>query len=387
MAHMEEQIKAMAKENGAAMVGIGSRERLLKAPPSADTSYLLPSTRSIISFAIPIRREIIRDYLAKKNWLAFGAELKRIERQLYTIADQLADFLAERGYEAKVVDVNQVYRPEPGGTDALHRVAYVPDFSHRYGAVAAGLGWLGWSGNLLTYEYGATVLLDTVLTSAELETDLLVEPEDRCQNCKVCVTVCPVSFMNAKESVSVKIAGREYTYAKKGTNIRCVIGCGGYHGLGPSRRWSTWSPYRLDKPLPKDDDQFNALSLRIRAHDPDRQKYALYTERDYCFDAEATYTDSCGNCQLTCWEKLEDCKENQRILFNSGRAVLTAKGKRMVVSADETTELKTPFELMVAVNRQEQQAITCSRKEISGEQGFVHPLDEKVIQELSKLND
>ncbi len=39
------QVKAIARENGSALVGIASRERLMGAPPSADTDYLLPSTQ------------------------------------------------------------------------------------------------------------------------------------------------------------------------------------------------------------------------------------------------------------------------------------------------------------------------------------------------------
>ncbi len=138
---LEMEIKSIARENGAALVGIGSRERLAGAPPSVDPDYVLPSTRSVISVAIPLDRRSIRDFLTKKEWLAHGADRKSIYQKLYNITDRLTDFLKGKGFEAKGVEANNIYRPEPGGTDAINRVEMVPDFSHRYAAVACG--WVG----------------------------------------------------------------------------------------------------------------------------------------------------------------------------------------------------------------------------------------------------
>lgn len=140
---LEARIKSITRENGAVLIGIGSRERLAGAPPSVDPGYVLPTARSVISIAIPLDRTLIRDFLSKKNWLTHGADRKRIYRKLYTITDRLTDSLTGKGFEAKAVDANNIYRPEPGGTDAINRVKMVPDFSHRYAAVASGLGSLG----------------------------------------------------------------------------------------------------------------------------------------------------------------------------------------------------------------------------------------------------
>lgn len=349
---LKDQVKVIARENGAALVGIASRERLAKAPPSGDPSYLLPSTCSIISFAIPLDRQVIRDYLSKKDWLGHGADQKRIYQKLYTIADRLEDFLKSQGFEARGVDANNIYRPEPGGTDAINRVMMVPDFSHRYGAVAAGLGWLGWSGNLMTPQFGAAVFLASVLTSAKLEPGPLLE-ENPCDKCKLCTAVCPVEMVSPKQSVSVIIAGREYSYGKKGNNARCLIGCGGYHGLSPNKRWSTWSPYRVDYPFPQAKAELIALSRRIRAADPKRQgNRAFLTQRDRCFDPSETYENTCANCNLICWEKREDREENRRLLVNSGVVVLTAEGKRVAVPPEEAVEINTSQVAKIAVPRQ-----------------------------------
>ena len=198
--NIEDHVKRIAIDHGATVVGIGSRERLSNAPPSADPGYLLPSTRSVISFAIPYDRESLRAYFSKKDWRTFGDGQKSILKTLYGINDILVDILEREGHEALGVDTNCVYRPEPGAEDTTDMTEFLPDFSHQYGAVAAGLGRLGWSGNLLIPGYGAAVLLGTVLTSAVLEADPLCE-ENPCDRCGFCTAVCPVEMMDKRRSI------------------------------------------------------------------------------------------------------------------------------------------------------------------------------------------
>ena len=87
MYQLESQIKNIGRESGAALVGIASKERLYDAPPSANPDYLLPSTQSIISFAVTLDRKIARDFISKKDWLSHCEERKRMARSLYSISD------------------------------------------------------------------------------------------------------------------------------------------------------------------------------------------------------------------------------------------------------------------------------------------------------------
>lgn len=350
---LEEEVKSIARENGAALVGIGSRERLTGAPPSVNPDYVLPSARSVISVAIPLDRKSIRDFLGKKEWLNHGNNRKNIYQKLYTISDSLTNFFREKGFESVGVEANSIYRPEPGGTDAINRVDMVPDFSHRYAAVACGLGWIGWSGNLMTPQFGSAVYLASILTSAELETDPILE-DSPCEKCKLCTTVCPVEMISTRETVSINIAGREYSYAKKKHNAQCIIGCGGYHSLGPNKKWSTWSPFRLDYPLPDDEAELIALSRHVRGADPDKQgNRSLLTVRDKCFDRNEVFIDTCGNCQLICWERREDREENRRLLMDSGVVVLTQDGRRESTTADQVREVESNRAVRVALHRQQ----------------------------------
>jgi epoxyqueuosine reductase QueG len=352
---LKEQIKVIAREHGAALVGIGSRERLKNSPPSADPDYLLPSTRSVVSFAVPTDRKAIRDFLSKKDWLPHGADRKSQYRKLYIIANRVSDFLEDCGFEVLGVDPNGVFRPEPKPTENGNRGGFsaIPDFSHRYAAVAAGLGQLGWSGNLITPQFGSAVILSSVLTSAELEEDLMLE-ENPCNQCKLCTTVCPVEMIGKKETESVTVAGREYTIAKKRPNSCCMLGCAGYHGLSPNRQWSSWSPYRVEYPLPEDELELAELASRVGASDPYKQGWrAKLSMREKRFDEKEPVICSCGHCGIICWENPEDRNENRRLLMESGVVVLNTDGERMAVPSEETTEVQTPFGSMkVAVPQQ-----------------------------------
>ncbi len=91
MGELEEQIKNIAREQGAALVGIASHKRLADAPPSGDSSYLLPSARSIISFAIPFDRMKLRDFFSKKDWLSWNFDKKENTQNLYIISDHIVE--------------------------------------------------------------------------------------------------------------------------------------------------------------------------------------------------------------------------------------------------------------------------------------------------------
>ncbi|MDD1779057.1 MAG: hypothetical protein LUQ65_12900 [Candidatus Helarchaeota archaeon] len=110
----------------------------------------------------------------------------------------------------------------------------------RYGAVAAGLGHLGWSGMLVTKEYGGALHLGGVLTTAPLEPDPLPE-ESNCNKCKFCVKVCNSGYFSKdEEDEPIIIAGRKEIHAKRKMFGRCGIGCLGWTGLGADGSWSTW---------------------------------------------------------------------------------------------------------------------------------------------------
>jgi hypothetical protein len=385
---LEKQIKTIGKKNGAALVGIASKARLSDAPPSGDPEYLLPSTQSIISFAIPYDQKALTEFLSKTNWRSFNLDKKKNTQRLYLIGDHIVNFLASEGFEAHAVDINNNYRPEPGVHDISEIIMMIPDFSHRYGAVAAGVGRLGWSGNVMTPQYGSAVLLGTVLTSAKLESDPLLE-ENPCDRCKMCAASCPVEMIFKNESVRVTVAGITEEIAKKRTNNCCWIGCDGYHGLSSNKKWTNWSPYRVDTPLPAHDSEIDELCTHLRKADPDANpdEFNIYSNyRESFFEPDYLFFSVCGHCANVCWADHNDRIENCKLLNNSGIVVLRANGGRSAVRDDiDIMEVDTPFNCRLALLRKEYEA--AMRGEIILQDDQASTLsDGIVLKRLQKLS-
>ncbi len=103
---------------------------------------------------------------------------RRLLRNSIKLGDALVEKLRPEGHEAVNVDLNNNYRPEGNAAYVTEMTKFHPEFSHRYAALAAGIGRLSWSGNLLTRRYGALVELGKVLTSATLAPDSIISDED-----------------------------------------------------------------------------------------------------------------------------------------------------------------------------------------------------------------
>ncbi len=358
-----ERIKSIAREKGATLVGIASKQRLLDSPPSGDPRYLLPSAQSAISFAVTMDGKTVRDFISKKDWLSHCEERKYMARLLYVVTDCLVNFLRSEGFDAVGVDGNNAYRPEKSTSDVTEMTEFIPDFSHRYGAVAAGIGRIGWSGNLITRDYGAMVELGTVLTSAQLEPDPLLE-KNPCDRCKICAAVCPVGMISKKNVVTVRVAGIDEEIAEKRPNSCCWIGCSGYHGLEPNGKWSNWSPYRLQHPLPESKKELDALNARLMKSDP-QMRLGNNSFQDYrkaMFDSDWFTNTVCGNCRSVCWHEREDRKKNWRLIINSGVVTLGLDGEH-VVAKEEVVEVDTPYGVRVAVQKSDYKGIACLDKD------------------------
>lgn len=333
MASLKEEITSVARGLGIDKVGFTFNGRLEDAPPSGKLRSILPSAKSAISLAVALDKAAIRAFLGKEDQMAHVNDHRQSYRKLNQAARVIQGLLRDRGYEAATIHPNFEYRKnQPFMTLA-------PPLSHRYVAVAAGIGWLGWSGNLITPEYGATVSLSSVVTSAELEPDPLAEG-DICQECRLCVATCVSHFISMKDEITVTIAGRTYAYNKKAHNLRCLVTCGGANGVShPDAKWSTWSYKVLDLPAPRGDDEAFVQRVLEYGKDPrnrllratlDAQELDLgedLEESERFFDAVPI---TCGSCMLICWPEMEDRQENYRLLTTSGRVVKDETGLRVV---------------------------------------------------------
>jgi len=327
MAISTEQVKGIVRSYGGARIGITTRETLAGGPPSTDLTYILPEAKSAITFALPLNKSFIRPFLAKEDRLSHERDNLQVNIFATGLAAHIAKHLEQKGFPSQGVVSNESYRDEkPWG-----RLGMNPDLSHRYLAVRSGVGWFGFSGNVITPEYGASVILGTCVTSAELEpTDPLPPEENYCNRCKLCLAACCSGMMDPKEEARVTLGGKEFTYAKRQNYLRCEFVCGGVTGLHPSKKWSTWSPGRFF--IPKDDGAFREAMIKgIKAYD---RRPRMEGGFPHILMRSNLYL-TCGNCQLLCWPDLADRKENFRILTSTGVVIQKPDGSLARVSPEE----------------------------------------------------
>ena len=177
---------------------------------------IFPEAKSVVVIGLPVHLPVIET--APSIWY------RELYRTLNSLLDQytwrIAEYLNERGYPS-------VFVPRDGytGIDVLLEKP-IAFFSHRHAAFFAGLGNFGMNNMLLTPEYGPRVRFGSVLTTAELPPDPMME-EELCTRCMACVRMCPASALRDKgqypESLTDKKACAENS---AGLEKRRLAPCG-----------------------------------------------------------------------------------------------------------------------------------------------------------------
>lgn len=321
---------------GACATGIATSETLAGGPESTDLSYLLPGARSAVSFAVPLDQELIPPFLGKRERLAHERDNLRVNALASGLALHLAKYLEQKGHASVPVAANDVYRQDtPGGA-----LDMLPDISHRYLAVRSGVGSFGLSGNVLHAEYGAAVILGAVVTSAELNpTDPLADKDNYCDACGLCMAACASGLMDRGEKTTVSMGGQEFSYSKRKNYLRCQYVCGGFTGLEPGGKWSTWSPGRF--PVPEHDDEYlPAIIAGIKANAmrpsmPGGHYHSLMREKLFL---------TCGNCQLLCHPDKAERQRRHQLLTRSGVVVQEADGVLVAMTPGEGSQALAAME-------------------------------------------
>jgi len=331
---LNSRIEEFLLERGALKVAFAGLQSLEGGPPSADLTYILPEARSAVSFALPLDRDKIRAFLGKRSQAQHEADNIQMNLRISQVGKELAGWLEQKGFAAQRVHANLVYRQdEPDWRMQLH-----PDLSHRYIAVASGLGSFGWSGNVGIKGHGTAIILGTVVTSAELEPGTPIpEEESFCTRCKLCAASCAGGMFSKKEETSVTLGGTAFTFAARHAYAICDFVCGGFTGLHKSGKWSTWSPGRYRIPEEKNDiymELFRAVA-----------NYGSWPERG---DGASGYYNpaipdkkvylTCGTCQVLCWGDEEETRENYRLLTSSGCVLQRENGSLEVLPAKEAAD-------------------------------------------------
>ncbi len=191
MSELALEVKALAKEQGAHLLGIASVDRFAEAPKGHHPTDLLPDARSVVVIAHRFFQSVLEsdrfgiesDLIPKEElWgvqqTIFDFMYSTANMRLQMIASQMAAFLEDQGYSSLPL-------PAGGYRVGAERYAF---FSHRHAAVLAGLGEFGLNNLLLTPKYGPRVRLESMITTAELTPDPLCDGpiclgEDACGLC------------------------------------------------------------------------------------------------------------------------------------------------------------------------------------------------------------
>ena len=142
MSDLSQTFMDYAITNGAIAAGISTLETLEGGPPSVDLNYVLEGAKSAVTFALPLKQEYIDPYFSKEDHESHNQDNIGTTNLASGIALQMATFAELRGHKSVPTAANAVYRTDtPMGMYDEH-----PDISHRYLAVASGVGWFGLSG-------------------------------------------------------------------------------------------------------------------------------------------------------------------------------------------------------------------------------------------------
>lgn len=368
---LEDEIKQLALDKGAVLVGICSAESLIdKDREFSDPNYLLPGAQSVICVAINLSDDVVYKWLSKEDRVDYWEHDDDVQRKLMKIAETIKSFLEEKGYRANNNMVNFDYKyhrnqlgkmglelleeylilkdkeKDPNyqlsakelkklkrtqknisrNSDANFNKRLTPEFSNKMAAIASGLGRLGWSGLVMTEKYGARVFFNTVITDAKLKPDKPLE-KNPCDKCKICVKTCQASYFLEDEEQKITIAGIEEVMGRHRKVAYCETLCGGLIGKVGDTEWSTWIPYRLKEgeSLPGEDliDEYVANMVREAFLEGGQTAKHLFNLeriviRGYDAKPKDQHIPSCSFCMAVCGPTLEDRKKSFELLKNSG---------------------------------------------------------------------
>jgi len=151
-------------------------------PEAFRPASLFPGTKTVIVIGFPVSLPILDT--APSIW--YHELYRTVNAELDSCGYRIATFLTEKGYPS-------VWIPRDGyGSIDILKEKPIAFFSHRHAAYCAGLGNFGLNNMLLTPQYGPRVRFTSVLTTAGLPADPLLEGQ-LCTQCRRCVTFCPVA--------------------------------------------------------------------------------------------------------------------------------------------------------------------------------------------------
>ncbi len=193
---MQNKVIEIAKANGADIVGFAPISRFDKNDP---VLKLMPNAKTVIGLAFRILRGIYRGIEEGSTYYQYTTmAVENMEETIMPMAQlKVSMMLEENGFIALPQRRHQQIMAQKDSTNP--EVAYDAIYRNKGAetqidfldcAVKCGLGEKGFSGALLTDEFGPMVRFCFIITDAEFDATDIKAPH-LCDNCGKCKAACP----------------------------------------------------------------------------------------------------------------------------------------------------------------------------------------------------
>ena len=171
---------------GADLCGVASLDRFGDAPNGFHPTDVMPSCKSVISFACRFPIGTLRC----KSAIPYTRVRNSMTPKMDAIALDFCIEMEKHGIVCVPIPTNESIWDSK--TNRFRSI-----ISQKHAAQAAGLGTIGRHSLLITPQYGSMVWLGAVLSEQEFEPDPLLTPI--CNNCNLCVEICPINALSESE--------------------------------------------------------------------------------------------------------------------------------------------------------------------------------------------
>lgn len=237
MNELTQEFRKFAEEKRADLVGIAPIERFDGISAEHHPRSIFPEVRSAIVIGKRITRGTLRGVEEGTQFDLYGQYglAWLVDRMLAITTISLATFLEDHGWEAVPLQDLPPQVPPAG-------VSVKPDLPPpnvivdvKDAAVRAGLGEVGWCGELLTPQFGPRQRFQLILTDADLDPTLLCATTV-CDRCGECRNTCPLGAFRTGDEHMLSICGKNMVVADidYGTCRKCKNGAqpNPYHPAG-----------------------------------------------------------------------------------------------------------------------------------------------------------
>ncbi|MGQ9732675.1 MAG: hypothetical protein ACUVX8_15565 [Candidatus Zipacnadales bacterium] len=242
MDDLTREFSNFAVEKRTDLLGFAPIERFEEVPPEHHPASIFPETQTVIVVGKRLTRGTLRGIEEGTQFDIYGQYgLSWLaDRMLAITTIALATWLEDRRWEACPVQDLPPQIPPSGVRVRPDRPPPNVMIDVREAAVRAGVGEIGYCGEVLTPQYGPRQRFQLILTDAALEpTPLLDEPV--CDQCHACMESCPLNAWRQHEDRRLTICGKEATVA--GIDFDKCRQC--KNGARPNAAHSAGPPDRL----------------------------------------------------------------------------------------------------------------------------------------------